>query len=98
MNGIQVSNGRHSFSCEETILACFDPKVDGDDYEPKPNADHVYISVFNLDQVDSLIKDSAASYIEEFIKTQPLEEKSFYAKDPFGNPICFVDDRTVFSG
>jgi hypothetical protein len=21
-----------------------------------------------------------------------------YARDPFGNPICFVDERTVFTG
>jgi hypothetical protein len=21
-----------------------------------------------------------------------------YARDPFGNPICFVDERTVFAG
>src|SRR5580658_9681441 len=23
-------------------------------------------------------------------------ERSFYAKDPSGNPLCFVDDRTLF--
>ncbi len=25
-------------------------------------------------------------------------ERSFYARDPFGNPICIVDEKTVFTG
>jgi hypothetical protein len=34
------------------------------------------------------------------IETRPWGERSFYATDPFGNPICnpicFVDSRTLF--
>lgn len=36
--------------------------------------------------------------VDESIETQPWGERCFYAKDPFGNPICFVDERTVFLG
>ena len=32
------------------------------------------------------------------IVVRPWGERSFYAFDPFGNPICFVDARTVFTG
>ncbi|MGA3068293.1 MAG: VOC family protein, partial [Tepidisphaeraceae bacterium] len=35
--GRRVSPGRHYFNCGGVILACFDPKADGDDFDPTPN-------------------------------------------------------------
>jgi hypothetical protein len=32
------------------------------------------------------------------IVLRPWGERSFYAVDPSGNPLCFVDTRTVFTG
>jgi hypothetical protein len=32
------------------------------------------------------------------IATRPWGERSFYLHDPFGNPLCFVDSRTLFTG
>ena len=32
------------------------------------------------------------------IAERPWGERSFYAHDPFGNPVCFVDERTLFTG
>lgn len=32
------------------------------------------------------------------IQTQPWGERSFYCADPFGNKLCFVDEKTVFTG
>ena len=32
------------------------------------------------------------------IVVRPWGERSFYAEDPTGNPLCFVDDRTLFTG
>jgi len=29
---------------------------------------------------------------------RPWGERSFYAVDPFGNPLCFVDQKTLFTG
>ncbi|MGA8663757.1 MAG: VOC family protein [Thermoplasmata archaeon] len=29
---------------------------------------------------------------------RPWGERSFYATDPSGNPLCFVDSRTLFTG
>jgi hypothetical protein len=29
---------------------------------------------------------------------RPWGERSFYAFDPFGNGLCFVDEKTVFTG
>ena len=32
------------------------------------------------------------------IFTRPWGETSFYVADPFGNPLCFVDRATIFTG
>src|SRR4051812_40159268 len=48
MSGVRVSGGRHYFDCGGTILVCFDPRGDGDDWDAKPNPDHVYFAVDDL--------------------------------------------------
>lgn len=35
---------------------------------------------------------------DDAIQTQPWGERSFYCEDPFGNKLCFVDERTTFTG
>ncbi len=32
------------------------------------------------------------------IVVRPWGERSFYVEDPSGNSLCFVDDRTLFTG
>ena len=32
------------------------------------------------------------------IATRPWGERSFYVHDPFGNPLCFVDAGSLFTG
>ena len=32
------------------------------------------------------------------IASRPWGERSFYMLDPFGNPLCFVDSTSVFTG
>jgi hypothetical protein len=32
------------------------------------------------------------------IARRPWGERSFYMSDPFGNPLCFVDSASVFTG
>ena len=32
------------------------------------------------------------------INVKPWGERSFYANDPWGNPLCFVEAGTVYSG
>ncbi len=36
--------------------------------------------------------------VDDQIKTMPWGEKMFYANDPWNNPICFVDSKTLFIG
>lgn len=95
--GRRISPGRHYFGCGGTILACFDPRADGDSWDARPNPDHLYLAVSDLE--DSLVRVRAepGSVVDRPIETQPWGERSFYCSDPFGNKLCFVDDQTLFT-
>jgi predicted enzyme related to lactoylglutathione lyase len=41
---------------------------------------------------------TAGGWIEQEIRTMPSGERLFYARDPFGSRISFVDERSVFTG
>jgi len=96
--GERVSSGRHYFDCGGVILACFDPRRDGDPFDAKPNPDHIYFVVADLDAIFERAKGLDCREIDAQVKVQPWGERSFYARDPFGNPICFVEEKTVFTG
>jgi hypothetical protein len=32
------------------------------------------------------------------IAKRPWGERSFYLREPFGSPPCFVDEKTLFTG
>ncbi len=104
--GERVSPGRHYFDCGGTILACFDPQADGDGYDPKPNPEEFYFSVDDLEATYAAAAKAGATLRKGDvhgdpagkIATRPWGERSFYAQDPFGNKICFVDRSTLFTG
>jgi predicted enzyme related to lactoylglutathione lyase len=104
--GARVSNGRHYFSCGGVILALYNPKADGDDTTPRPNFEHVYFAVDDLEavyrraqKVGGLSKETGDGRLPMGeIARRPWGERSFYMFDPFGNPICFVDSASVFTG
>lgn len=97
-DGRRVSGGRHYFDCGGVIAACFDPRRDGDVFDARPNPEHVYFSVADLEATFEAARGAGCLQIDPQIRTQPWGERSFCAKDPFGNPICFVDEKTVFKG
>jgi uncharacterized glyoxalase superfamily protein PhnB len=96
--GHRVSAGRHYFDCDGVILACFDPRADGDAIDARPNPDYVYFAVKDIGAIFQKARELGCREIDPEIKVQPWGERSFYARDPFGNPICFVDERTIFTG
>lgn len=96
--GQRVSAGRHYFDCGGVILACFDPKADGDKFDARANQDHIYFAVDDLDVVFARAKAAGCGWLEDDVKTRPWGERSFYLKDPFGNPLCFVDAKTAYRG
>jgi len=104
--GMRVSPGRHYFDCGGVVLALYSPRADGDDRTPRPNFDHVYLAVSDLPAVFERAKragglstgvgDGALQMGE--MTRRPWVEVSFYMHDPSGNPLCFVDASTLFTG
>jgi catechol 2,3-dioxygenase-like lactoylglutathione lyase family enzyme len=106
MPGMRISPGRHYFDCGGVILALYSPKADGDTAEPRPNFEHVSFAVDDLDAVHARARQLGGLSIETGdgrlpmgeIAVRPWGERSFYMRDRFGNPLCLVDARTVFTG
>jgi len=96
--GQRVSPGRHYFDCDGVVLACFDPRADGDLFAARPNPDQLYFAVENIEAFFARAQQLGFSEIDSQIKSWPWGERSFYAVDPFGNPLCFVDQQTIFTG
>jgi catechol 2,3-dioxygenase-like lactoylglutathione lyase family enzyme len=105
--GKRVSPGRHYFDCEGTILACYDPPADGDGYPATPIPEPVYFAVDDLEAVYRYAREAGAHFDGDEapgvgrlgeIAWRPWGERSFYARDPFGNPLCFVSRETAFTG
>lgn len=96
--GERVSGGRHYFDCGDTLLACVDPRGDNPDAEFRPNPDNIYFAVPDLKAAFGRAKSAGCAWLEKTIATRPWGERSFYARDPFGNPICMVDEDTLFTG
>ncbi len=100
--GERVSGERHYFDCGGVILACVVPESAG---QARPNSDHLYFAVSDLEATYSRAEEAAAKGLGAItegemgdIAERPWGERSFYAHDPFGNPVCFVDERTLFTG
>ena len=95
--------GRHYIDCGQVILALVNVTAEGN--QPQPLPDNIYFSVNDLEAVharatalnclstEDVHGDSAGE-----ITKRPWGERSFYAFDPWGNPICFVDATTLFTG
>jgi hypothetical protein len=96
--GRVIRGGRHYFDCGSVILAVVENAG-------PPIADHIYFAVPNLETVHTRAKDLVALELGEVhgapageIVVRPWGERSFYARDPFGNGLCFVDETTLFTG
>jgi uncharacterized glyoxalase superfamily protein PhnB len=95
--GKRVSLGRHYFDCEGTIIACYDPRADGDNFDPISNPEHIYFSTTELEEIYHRAQNIGCKEISS-IKVQSWGERSFYMRDLYGNPLCFIDSITVFTG
>jgi hypothetical protein len=98
IEGRSIRGGRHYFDCGQVILAIVENSG-------TPIADHIYFSVASLERVYGRAKDLGCLEATEVhgaeagaIVVRPWGERSFYARDPFGNGLCFVDETTPFTG
>jgi predicted enzyme related to lactoylglutathione lyase len=104
--GFRVSNGRHYFDCGGVILAIYDARADGDRAAVRSNPEHVYFAVPDLEAVfkraetvGGLSKEMGDGQLPMgSIARRPWGERSFYMHDPWGNPLCFVDEQSVYRG
>ena len=102
--GIRIPRGsRHYFNCGPVILALIDLAAGGE--QPKPTPDYIYFAVDNLKDVferarslNCLSKDRFHDQKAGEMVKRPWGEISFYVEDPWGNGLCFVDEKTLFTG
>ena len=94
---------RHYIDCGPVILALVDVTAGGEQAKPLP--DYVYFAVKDLEQVyerarelDCLSTEDVHGASAGEIVVRPWGERSFYVQDPWGNGLCFVDDKTLFTG
>jgi len=94
---------RHYIDCGPVILALVDPTPGGEAAKPLP--DYIYFAVGDLEQVYSRARQLGCLSTEDVhgasageIAVRPWGERSFYVNDPWGNGLCFVDEKTLFTG
>ncbi|HEX7774440.1 MAG TPA: VOC family protein [Pyrinomonadaceae bacterium] len=97
---------RHYIDCGPVILALVDVNGEGiPGLEPKPLPDYIYFAVSDVEAVYQRAQELQCLSTEDVhgesagdLVKRPWGERSFYAHDPWGNGICFVDENTLFTG
>jgi predicted enzyme related to lactoylglutathione lyase len=100
--------GRHFVFCRGAVLALIDTTAHDRAHgkSPRaflPNPDTVYLAVADLDatwaRAQALgAEDHDDPHVAAGIHTRPWGERSFYLRDPAGNPAGIVDAATLFTG
>jgi predicted enzyme related to lactoylglutathione lyase len=95
-SGRRVSPGRCHYALGGVELACYDPSAEGDLHDTEQGKSYwqLYVAVDGLELAFERVRESDG-HIDQAISVKPWGERSFYASDPFGNRICFLDEATV---
>jgi len=102
IEGRGQAGSRCYFECGPVTLQVLDVSSQR---QPHPAAKALYFTVNNLEAVyerakalhslsDSDVHDAAGGGIV----VRPWGERSFYAQDSWGNPLCFIEEGTVYTG
>jgi hypothetical protein len=74
-------------------------------HQPHPAAKALYFTVGDLDAAferADLLKCLSPESVHDApaggIVVRPWGERSFYVEDPWKNPLCFVEEGTVYAG
>jgi catechol-2,3-dioxygenase len=102
IEGRRQAGSRCYFTCGPVTLQVVDvSSVSG----PHPAAKALYFTVKDLDSIferakalNSLSKENVHGASGGEISVKPWGERSFYAKDKWDNPLCFVEEGTVYPG
>lgn len=105
--GRKVGKGRVYFDCGPVILGILDyssvarrerPKTTEAVYFATNSLEKVYQRAKRLRCLDLGLIHGDPQNPTGKIVVRPWGERSFYANDPSGNSLCFVDGRTKFTG
>lgn len=102
VQGRKQAGRRCYFDCGPVTLQVLDVSSTG---QPHPAVKALYFTVKNLEAafdraeaLGCLSREDVHDAPGGGIVVRPWGERSFYAEDPWGNPLCFVEDGTVYTG
>lgn len=102
IEGRKQAGSRCYFTCGAVTLQVVDVSSSG---KPHPAAKALYFTVKDLDAVfarakalDCLSREDVHGVSGGVISVRPWGERSFYAEDKWENPLCFVEDGTIYPG
>ncbi len=102
VEGRKQAGFRCYFQCGPVTLQVLDVSKAG---APHPAAKALYFTVKNLEAIferaqklGCLSPESVHDAPGGGIVVRPWGERSFYALDPWKNPLCFVEEGTVYAG
>jgi predicted enzyme related to lactoylglutathione lyase len=102
VQGRKQPGARCYFECGAVTLSVIDVSSIG---SPNTAAKALYFTVKNLEaaferaqELGCLSQESVHDAPGGGIVVRPWGERSFYALDPWGNPLCFVEEGTVYTG
>lgn len=100
--GRKQAGSRICFSCGAVTLQVVDVSSQR---PPHPAAKSLYFTVTDLDALHARARTLGCLSVESVhgvaggdITVRPWGERSFYAEDPWGNPLCFVEAGTLYPG
>ena len=102
ITGRKQPGARCYFDCGPVNLSVIDVSAHA---APHPAAKALYFTVKDLDAaferaqaLGCLSRESVHDAPGGGIVVRPWGERSFYALDPWDNPLCFVEEGTVYAG
>ncbi|HEV3057388.1 MAG TPA: VOC family protein [Vicinamibacterales bacterium] len=102
VQGRKQPGHRCYFDCGPVTLQVLDVSSNG---HPHLAAKALYFTVENLEAAFDRAKALSCLSREDVhgapaggIVVRPWGERSFYVDDPWGNPLCFVEEGTVYTG
>ena len=102
IQGRKQAGSRCYFNCGGVTLQVVDVSSH---HTPHPAAKALYFTVQDLEaaferarSLNCLARESVHDEPGGGIVVRPWGERSFYVEDPWSNPLCFVEEGTVYAG
>ena len=102
IQGSKQAGSRCYFNCGSVTLQVLDVSSSR---QPHPAAKALYFTVGNLEAayerasaLHCVSRENVHDAPAGGIVVRPWGERSFYVEDPWKNPLCFVEEGTVYAG